>query len=113
MNLIIGGRGVGKTHKMLEWLRQSRTRVLLVATEDRAEELRGRLGEDETEVAARITSLGNIQSHRQGYKTWGVDDADHVLRTLLGGVVLQMSFGEVPNVQHTKSQDNPIGNAPR
>lgn len=90
MEITVGGRGAGKTHHLLEWVKQSRARVIVVATEERARDLRGRLGGDMDE---RVISLDNIRSLRGGYMKVAIDDLDQVFEALFGYHVFGATWG--------------------
>ena len=97
MEIIVGGRGSGKTAAMIDWLREHEYGVLYVATEDEAAWLREQYDPDGTlGMAARIVPAYQGALRGSVYRPEvAIDNVDMVLRQLFGDVrVVTMTGGD-------------------
>jgi len=97
MEVVVGGRGSGKTLAMINWLREHEYGVLYVATETEAARLRNLYDDDGTlGMAARIVPAHQGTLRGSVYRPEvAIDNVDMVLRQLFGDVrVVTMTGGD-------------------
>ena len=88
MEVVVGGRGSGKTTAMIDWLREHEYGVLYVTTETEAARLREQYDPDGTlGMAARIVPAHQGALRGSVYRPEvAIDNVDMVLRQLFGDV---------------------------
>ena len=89
MKVISGGRGTGKTRKMMDWLIENEQAILVVANEERRRDLINRYDfQGEYGIAVRIQTAQLRMNRPASFYTTDVaiDDVDDILRSLFGRV---------------------------
>lgn len=99
MEVFVGGRRTGKTHRMVEWVKQGRmidqypgwNRIILTSTLDEAQRLRHDFDLDYRQVFSLLEWKNGHIPHRNAIAL-GIDNVDMLLFHILGGPIDAMSL---------------------